>query len=83
MESKKLTKKELEGLKETIETSQKKTHELGSLNYSLYKIKERIEAITRELESLEFTQSKDLEKLEKKYGEGNINLDEGTISINK
>lgn len=83
MKSKKLTKKELETLTDNINNSQKKTYELGNLNYSLHKIKERIEAVTTEIEGLKSTQSKELEKIEKKYGKGDIDLDKGVISINK
>ena len=71
--AKKVTKKELENIKELQESLSKMLNEIGKLDYSKYILSRNIESENSKMEDLK-------SKLEKKYGSVNIDLQTGELS---
>ena len=71
--AKKVTKKELENIKELQDSLSKMLSEVGKLDFSKYIICRNIEGENEKMETLKAT-------LEKKYGSVNIDLQTGAIS---
>lgn len=80
MESKKLSKKELQTLKDY----QIKTNEilsvLGSIELQFDALKTQKEEVLKEFKTLTESQTKMGKELQDKYGEGNINLEDGEFT---
>ena len=71
--AKKVTKKELENIKELQDSLSKMLSEVGKLEFSKYIVSRNIEAENQKMEALK-------SDLEKKYGSVNIDLQTGGIS---
>ena len=71
--AKKVTKKELENIKELQESLSRMLSESGKLEYSKYILSRNIESENSKMEDLK-------SKLEKKYGSVNIDLQTGELS---
>ena len=69
--------KELEDIKKLQKNISDITFQFGSLNISKMRLSEREEYLKKELSSLEKQEIQTAEKLSKKYGKGNLNLDTG------
>ena len=80
MESKKLSKKELQ----TLQEYQAKTNEilsvLGSIELQFDALKTQKEEVLKEFKILTESQTKTGKELQDKYGEGNINLEDGEFT---
>jgi hypothetical protein len=70
--AKKVTKKELESIKELQDSLSKMLNEIGKLDFSKYIISKNIESENGKMEALK-------SELEKKYGSVNIDLQTGSI----
>lgn len=70
--AKKVTKKELENIKELQDSLSKMLNEVGKLEFSKYIFCKNIEGENEKMEALKAT-------LEKKYGSVNIDLQTGSI----
>jgi hypothetical protein len=70
--AKKVTKKELESIKELQDSLSKMLNEIGKLDFSKYIISKNIESENNKMEALK-------SELEKKYGSVNIDLQTGSI----
>ena len=68
---------ELEDIKKLQKNISDITFQFGSLNISKMRLSEREEYLKKELSSLEKQEIQTAEKLSKKYGKGNLNLDTG------
>jgi hypothetical protein len=80
MKSKKLSEKELQTLKDY----QIKTNEilsvLGSIELQFDALKTQKEEVLKEFQTLQKNQTKTGKELQDKYGEGNINLEDGDFT---
>lgn len=80
MKSKKLSEKELQTLKDY----QIKTNEiisvLGSIELQFDALKTQKEEVLKEFQTLQKNQTKTGKQLQDKYGEGNINLEDGDFT---
>ncbi|MDB4489625.1 hypothetical protein N9034_00415 [bacterium] len=80
MKNKKLSKKELQTLKDY----QIKTNEilsvLGSIELQFDALKTQKEEVLKEFQTLQKNQTKTGKELQDKYGEGNINLEDGDFT---
>tara|TARA_Y100000389_G_scaffold204934_1_gene260975 strand:- start:1795 stop:2046 length:252 start_codon:yes stop_codon:yes gene_type:complete len=80
MKSKKLSKKELQ----TLQEYQTKTNEilsvLGSIELQFDALKTQKEEVLKEFKTLTESQTKTGKELQDKYGEGNINLEDGEFT---
>ena len=80
MKNKKLSKKELQ----TLQEYQNKTNEilsvLGSIELQFNALKTQKEEVLQEFKTLQTNQTKTGKELQDKYGEGNINLEDGEFT---
>lgn len=80
MKSKKLSEKELQ----TLQEYQAKTNEilsvLGSIELQFDALKTQKEEVLKEFKILTESQTKTGKELQDKYGEGNINLEDGEFT---
>lgn len=80
MKNKKLSKKELQ----TLKNYQIKTNEilsvLGSIELQFDALKTQKEEVLKEFQTLQKNQTKTGKELQDKYGEGNINLEDGDFT---
>lgn len=83
MKSKKLTTKEVNELQELQITQEKIISSLGQIETQKQVLKNKKENILNQFSTLQEKQSEVAINLQKKYGDGNINLETGEFTPNK
>lgn len=83
MKSKKLTTKEVNELQELQITQEKIISSLGQIETQKQILKNKKENILNQFSTLQEKQSEVAKNLQKKYGDGNINLETGEFTPNK
>ena len=83
MKSKKLTTKEVNELQELQITQEKIISSLGQIETQKQVLKNKKENILNQFSTLQEKQSEVAKNLQKKYGDGNINLETGEFTPNK
>lgn len=76
----KLTEEEVKTLKILKENTEKLTKEFGLIKLAQINIKAREDEATRMLDTLKKQEKEVVEVLEKKYGQGSIDIDRGTFT---
>ena len=75
-----LTEEEVKTLKILKENTEKLTKEFGLIKLAQINIKAREDEATRMLDTLKKQEKEVVEVLEKKYGQGSIDIDKGTFT---
>lgn len=83
MEEQKLTKKEVENIKNVLQNMQTLQIKLGQLERTRHEISKEVEKVHKEMTLLQSQYSNNLEEIEDKYGEGNIDLETEKFIPNK
>ena len=83
MENKKLSKKELQVLKEYQHKTNEIIATLGGIELQLDALETQKEETLDNFKVLQENQTKTGKELQDKYGEGNINLEDGEFTPNK
>mgnify|MGYP000244473197 CR=1 FL=1 len=80
MKSKKLSEKELQTLKDYQIKTNEVLSVLGSIELQFDALKTQKEEVLKEFQTLQKNQTKTGKQLQDKYGEGNINLEDGDFT---
>lgn len=80
MESKKLSNEELQELKDYQEKINLIVISLGKLDLQIDSLKRDHEKLVKDYQEIEKSQFETAKKLQDKYGEGNINLENGEFT---
>ena len=83
MKNKKLSEKELQLLKEYQNKTNEIVAALGSIELQFDVLKTQKEEALKEFKTLQENQTKTGKELQDKYGEGNINLEDGEFTPKK
>jgi hypothetical protein len=83
MKNKKLSKKELQTLQDYQTKSNETIAMLGSIELQLDALKNQKVELLKEFQTLQKDQNKTGKELQDKYGEGNINLEDGEFTPTK
>tara|TARA_R110002020_G_scaffold149882_1_gene326356 strand:+ start:3614 stop:3889 length:276 start_codon:yes stop_codon:yes gene_type:complete len=90
MEDNKLTEEELKEIKTLNEDKNRLTIDFGRVKTDMILVKAQLNALEKmdedmvaKFKGLETKSKKMMEKFNKKYGDGSINLDDGTFTPNK
>ena len=90
MEDNKLTEEELKEIKTLNEDKNRLTIDFGRVKTDMILVKAQLNALEKmdedmvaKFKGLETKSTKMMEKFNKKYGDGSINLDDGTFTPNK
>jgi hypothetical protein len=83
MENKKLSKKELQLLQDYQNKSNETIATLGSIELQLDTLNNQKVELLKEFHNLQKDQNKTGKELQDKYGEGNINLEDGEFTPTK
>jgi len=80
METVKLTQEELQSLKKVTQEESLFISKLGQLEYQISLLKKEKESITKNLLSINDQKTTLAQSLEKKYGEGSIDIETGEFT---